>query len=89
MLLEANANTNKSMRRNKFPLHGTCYNAHVGIVSLLLRYQAEVDAHTEEQWAPLHLDCEKNANIVSMLVEARADLNAETDQKIHSLEVCL
>jgi len=48
-----------------------------------------VDAHTEEQWAPLHLDCEKNANIVSMLVEARADLNAETDQKIHSLDVCL
>ena len=61
----------------KTPLHLACNNEHIGIVSILLRMNANPNARNSRQETPLHLAVRKGAlAIVAKLLDKGAHLMA-------------
>lgn len=59
------------------PLHRACYNNHVDIANILLRYGADVNARTEYEWTPLHSAVKwSNAECAALLLQHGSDVNA-------------
>ncbi|XP_047675676.1 ankyrin repeat domain-containing protein 27 isoform X2 [Tachysurus fulvidraco] len=58
------------------PLHVAALHGHTGLVSLLIRHGANIDACNSQNATPLHLACQNShTQVVSSLVECNAKLN--------------
>lgn len=61
------------------PLHRACYENHLEIAKMLLKFEANIAALTNENWQPLHSASRWNSSLcVALLLDWGADVNSVT-----------
>lgn len=77
-ILERNPKCTEAVDEDGYtPLHRACYNNHVDIAKILLRYGADVNARTEYEWTPLHSAVKwSNAECAALMLQHGSDVNA-------------
>jgi ankyrin repeat protein len=86
-LLSHGANpNNRGIEGSWTSLHAAAYFGRVEVSRLLLQYNADIYANTNEGWTPLHVAAQhEHVNVARLLLEHGADVNARDNSRNTSL----